>query len=616
MPSVRPSRAHFSTPGKIRLFSTEELMALPPPTWLVQDVLPAGGLIGVYGPPGCGKAQPLDEPTLTPSGWSPLGALQPGSWVIGSAGLPVRVVHAHPISEQEEWIVTFSDGTSTRCSSQHLWTVRKSHASRGWQTRSTEELQYTGHHLEREWEVPITPPISFEAAPDPLPIHPYLLGVLLGDGGLTTNVIFTSADMEVISEVEKVLPADCTIVKQGGNKYAYGIRSARGLSNPIWNALRFLGLAGKKSEVKFVPASYLFAPAAERLALLQGLIDTDGWVQGSGASVSFSSASRQLTEDVQFLVRSLGGLCRPIRTKITTHLDAHVIAFRMPNGVVSARLPRKASKLGCLKGHTHTLTKRIISISRTGRHVPMRCITVESQDGLYLTKDFIVTHNSFLALDMALSVATGRTWQGKAVDAGFVVYVSAEGTAGLGKRILAWLKARAVSVSEPNIAWITEAIPMADGAEEVDTLFARFQEIGQMPVLVILDTLARCFVGDENLQEPMGHFVAAVDRLRLDCGATVLVVHHTSASGDRERGSTAFRGAADAMIRVMPGFVGQQVGKFLRPPQGTMTLVCDKQKEAEPFPVGLGSLIVEPTTQSCHLSVEWLTGEQERDLFQ
>ena len=180
---------------------------------------------------------------------------------------------------------------------------------------------------------------------------------------------------------------------------------------------------------------------------------------------------------------------------------------------------------------------------------------------------------TFIALDMALSVATGRLWQGLPTKKGRVLYISAEGRGGLSKRVAAWLADRTAKPSEAKIAWLLEAIPVHGTSESIDVLIERQkEELGTFPDLVIIDTLARCFEGDENQQEDMGRFVAGADRLREEFDATVLIVHHTRLDGERERGNTAFRGAADTMI-----FVARE------PKHHDIVLSCNKQKEAEEF---------------------------------
>lgn len=184
------------------------------------------------------------------------------------------------------------------------------------------------------------------------------------------------------------------------------------------------------------------------------------------------------------------------------------------------------------------------------------------------------TGKSFVAIDFALSIATGRPWHGRAVQQGLVIYISAEGGAGIGKRVLAWCNAHHVSPASANLAWVIEAIPIQADSADVTRLFERMDELHDTPVLVVIDTLARCFDGDENQQEDMGAFVKGVDAIRHALGTAVMIVHHTRLDGDRERGNTAFRGAADTMI---------QVKRNKDAAKGKLTLLCDKQKDDEEF---------------------------------
>ncbi len=216
---------------------------------------------------------------------------------------------------------------------------------------------------------------------------------------------------------------------------------------------------------------------------------------------------------------------------------------------------------------------------------------------------------SFIALDIALSVASGVPWQGKATTPGLVVYISAEGTAGLGQRVQAWLLSKGLEPSDVDIAWLTESIPIYADNEYLEALFDRFDELQRVPALVIIDTLARCFLGDENQQEDMGKFVAGADRFRHECGASVIVIHHTNSSEGRERGSTAFRGASDTMVSVTPGHGGINASTTSRQTRGTFSVSCSKQKESEAFPRALGKLV--PSGKSCYPMLQWTEVENE-----
>jgi hypothetical protein len=192
---------------------------------------------------------------------------------------------------------------------------------------------------------------------------------------------------------------------------------------------------------------------------------------------------------------------------------------------------------------------------------------------------------SFVALDLALSIATGTTWQGRVVQRGPIVYVAAEGGAGLGQRIRAWMTAHQITGIDD--AWyVLGAVNLLD-QDDVTAFLAELAEVQVNPTLLIADTLARCLPGgDENSAKDMGIAVAALDRLREALRCTVLVLHHTAKHHGDERGSTALRGAADTMLSVMND--GDLV-----------TIACAKQKDAAPFDEIKLQLV--PTDESCVL---------------
>lgn len=181
---------------------------------------------------------------------------------------------------------------------------------------------------------------------------------------------------------------------------------------------------------------------------------------------------------------------------------------------------------------------------------------------------------TFVALDMAMSVATGTKWNGQDVDPGSVLYISGEGGAGIGKRAAAWLQVKGIKPERARIMWLLEAIPVYADSPSIQILLDRIeQEVREYPSLVVVDTLARCFDGNENEQEDMGRFVAGIDRLRKEFDATLLILHHSRLDGTRERGNTSFKGAADTMIKL-----SHDSGSMLT------TLSCEKQKDFEDFP--------------------------------
>lgn len=213
---------------------------------------------------------------------------------------------------------------------------------------------------------------------------------------------------------------------------------------------------------------------------------------------------------------------------------------------------------------------------------------------------------SFVAIDLALAVATGRPWQGIPTTKQFVVYIAAEGGVGSVKRIAAWLHHYKVDPAEVDAAWLIESLSVQDDADDLARLMSRLEdEVERRPGLIILDTLARCFDGDENKQEDMGKFIAGVDRMRLAYGATVVIVHHTNKGGQEERGSGSFKGAAETMIAV-----------HRSRDTGLIDVVCKKQKddaEFEPLeltfqlvPEYKSVIVVRAETTKADTIVQWL----------
>lgn len=178
------------------------------------------------------------------------------------------------------------------------------------------------------------------------------------------------------------------------------------------------------------------------------------------------------------------------------------------------------------------------------------------------------TYKSFLALDLAAHVGLGLDWFGHPVETGVVVYVSAEGQAGMGSRIKAWEIAHETDAG--NVWFITEP-PMIPDRVDVEGLLARFADLPESPRMIVLDTLARTMVGmDENSTPDMGLYVAGADRLRFATGAVIFVVHHENKQGGY-RGSTAFRAALDTMFQVKRDADDKRL----------VTLSTDKQKDLD-----------------------------------
>ena len=373
-----------------------------------------------------GRAQPVGTNVLTPSGFEPIGSLRVGDLVIGSNGRPTPVLGVYPQGRKEVVRVRTQDGASTLCCLEHLWQVSTADdRRRGKPAKVLETKDMLGRlraaHAHR-YELPlISAPVELE--PRPVPIDPYALGLLLGDGCLTakTTPTFTTADPELATAMEQSLDG---IELQPKGRYDYTLRHIHGhrggviVSNPITVAIREMGLAGTRSNSKFVPEAYLNNEAAVRLAVLQGLLDSDGGPVTQRARtcrIQYATCSQRLRDDVLFLVRSLGGVAysrrrraagrtpgrangRPVRHRS----DAFVIDIRLPAGIEPFRLTRKRDVYNRCGGGR---PMRFIHAIEPAGETETVCIQVGAADSLYVTEDFLVTHNtlndSFIILDEA-----------------------------------------------------------------------------------------------------------------------------------------------------------------------------------------------------------------------
>jgi len=199
---------------------------------------------------------------------------------------------------------------------------------------------------------------------------------------------------------------------------------------------------------------------------------------------------------------------------------------------------------------------------------------------------------TFIALDMALSVAHKAMWQGQTVTGGQVVYVAGEGVGGLKKRIAAWHIHKQLDQAAPFVV-VPSAVDLMDETN-TEELHLTIQAVADGPVaLVIFDTLARSMSGDENSSQDIGRAIKAMDGVREAFNCCVMAIHHSGKDNSRgARGSSAILGAVDASMKI------ERVGE-------TVSLVVEKQKDAEMMdPIWMNTVSVEVTTDQLGLDIE------------
>ena len=388
---------------------------------------------------GLGKANWIESYVFASDGKKKIKNIKIGESVIGSDGKPTTVIGIFPQGIKKLYRVTFNDRSFTLVTAEHIWSVGSRDANRGdsyilltIKQMMDKNLFKThkghGHNKDKDyqiktyykepngsnkWQIPIVKPITFEKKD--LLLDPYAMGCLLGDGGLTQKtIIFSTADRELLLSLEKLLPKDVEIVKKLKSKYDYSLRRKNNLTdNSLTKILENYNLTGKSSYNKFIPSDYKYASIAERLSLLQGLMDTDGCPLPDGYGTEFCTTSKQLASDVQELVETLGGIAR---LKIKKHpkytykgikktgKTAYRLNIKLPTSFCPFRLTRKKEKYRTPTKYQVNRYIRDITYEKDGEAV---CIKVANPDGLYVTDHCIVTHNTPVSLSWLVSLKSG-----------------------------------------------------------------------------------------------------------------------------------------------------------------------------------------------------------------
>ena len=391
---------------------------------------------------GLGKAEFVENMVFTPYGRKRIGDLKIGDKVIGSNGKKCNVRGVYPQGVKDLYRITFNDGVSILVCKEHLFSVKS--RSFGYNTKNSREkteivlsveqmldnnlfLELNGskNNLNKKykfktyykesggnnkWQIPIVKPIEFIS--DELPLNPYLIGLILGDGGITHGSIsLTTEDIEIVELVKNILPPNSQIVKNGSAKYGYKLTKKTGHTNPIIQILKKLNLMGCGSHNKFIPNIYKYSSINDRLEILKGLMDTDGTCSigrnGNFGGTEFSTVSERLCDDVIEIVHSLGGIARK-KSRKTNYTykgekkegkKSYRVNIKLPIGMNPFKLKRKNDLYNTPEKYKVGRYIKDIQLEGCGESI---CISVDSTDNLYVTEHAIVTHNTTSTIIAAL----------------------------------------------------------------------------------------------------------------------------------------------------------------------------------------------------------------------
>lgn len=414
--------------------------------------------------------QPLDAKILTPTGWKTMGDIKKGDYVIAADGSKTMVLETYDKGIKDVYTIETTNGGKTRACGDHLWATKTHNELKhnyDFKLRSTLEIKETLLNKNKgatyNHTLPMCGIVQYDNNEE-LPIKPYTMGVLLGDGSFSSSISFTSLDNEIVDRVQKEISEYNMFLTKQKNTIAYSIREESTYSKPakpviitdlktnkktvyasigeaskilnihkgtissrckknnvidgksyrfgtakrwknyIKNCVYELNLEGTKAHNKFIPECYKRASVDDRIALIQGLMDTDGTIKESTGEQSFTTISEKLANDIIEVARSLGinatyytrnrvgkTTIRPSNLKnITTRYISYEVSLPKSELIDVFYLSRKSDRIKTPRKNKHIKIKKI---KYDGKE-PVKCIKIENEKSLYVTDDFIITHNT------------------------------------------------------------------------------------------------------------------------------------------------------------------------------------------------------------------------------
>lgn len=366
------------------------------------DVCFAGGVL---------NPQPVDSLVATPYGFVRIGDLKAGDIICDTKGGTQRVNFVLDKGMQPCVEFTLSDGRKVESALSHHWLIKERHGKM-LELSSQEIIDYMDAEEKRRHarkparvnrlRIPLCEPCYFEDKyAKERTIHPYVLGFLIGDGCISEkgHSIYISVPKSDYHVVEYIRSLGYDLVIDDKNDpecMHYAFRGGK-----IRGYLRDLGLSGKLSYNKFIPDAYKYAPVEDRIALLQGLFDSDGTCASLHSQTTFHSTSKQLVEDMQFIIRSIGGIANYhtrkadeglIKGKHYQFRENYMLCVRTRNDKDLFHFDRKKSIAKADSERRWKVMVSIVSYELIGeKHVA--CINVDDAEHKYLTDNFVITCN-------------------------------------------------------------------------------------------------------------------------------------------------------------------------------------------------------------------------------
>lgn len=360
---------------------------------------------------GYGKMEPITSLIPTPKGFKKMGDIQKGDIVFDMHGNPVEVLNTFPHKNKDIYEVTISDGTKVKCGLEHLWYVRNTNwKDKRWEILSLKEIidlklqnkrtgkcNRNGDKIRNKWLIPTIQPVNYEEKE--FLIHPYLLGICIGDGNLCSrgiNISIPDFEIETVKRLENILIEGYELKKgKWGVCPIYRIiknKSNHSIKNLYNREIKRLGL-NVRGNYKFIPEEYKIASIEQRKELLMGLMDSDGCITKTGNRIFYSTNSHELAKDVCELVFSLGGIAK-IRQYKRIKDNKEYTEYQVPIQIEFCPFKIERKKERYNPTHKGYCKRFIQDVKYVGKE-DAQCIYVDSPEHTYATgKHYVVTHNT------------------------------------------------------------------------------------------------------------------------------------------------------------------------------------------------------------------------------
>jgi len=381
----------------------------------------------IHGLAGTGKAQPLYSTVYTTDGPKKMGDIKVGDTVCTPKGKTANVIGVFPQGEKSIYRMFFADGDFVDSCAEHLWQIYDNRwgskkNKKDWvkKPRIKDTLWIKNHMHEKGGKnrFKIFTPNEVKFNKNKIEIDPYLLGILLGDGCISgRQVIVMTADEEIVDNLSTCLLDGYQLSKQPSHKYDYSIKriKKRNKENDYVSLLKEYYLMGKRSHDKFIPDNYKYNTRDIRLSIIQGLMDSDGYISKGLPEISITS--ERLANDIKEIISSLGGVCS-IKEKESwfTHKGERKSGRLVYRCYIKYNESKELFRLNRKKeiavNRSKYPVRRVIKdICKIGEE-EAQCILIDDENHLYLTDNCVITHNTHIATVYGLKeLLSGRYGQ-------------------------------------------------------------------------------------------------------------------------------------------------------------------------------------------------------------